>query len=245
MLLVCVPVALGVKLTENLEVCPGVNVIGALRPLTPKPEPGPVSCVISSTAVPGLPSVTVCVLVTPNGTLPKLMLLGVIEIDGLTPVPASATETDPCLPESDKLPVMAPGVEGRKDTLKIADCPGSRLTGMAGPVKLKPLPDTAAAEIVVPDPPEFVTVTDWRLLVPTRTLPKSTLLGAASWLCFRAANEEAHEETLKSNATTRATAIPLEIRMRPQRRDPDCLALRLGGTKTAFRSLSVLSTARA
>jgi hypothetical protein len=121
MLLVSVPVAVGVKLTENLEVCPGVNVLGALRPLTPKPEPGPVSCVISSVVFPGLLSVTVCVLVTPNGTLPKLMLLGVIEIDGFTPMPASATETDPCLLESDKLPVMAPGVEGRKDTLKLAD----------------------------------------------------------------------------------------------------------------------------
>ena len=116
---------------------------------------------------------------------------------------------------------------------------------MAGPAKLKPLPDTVAAEIVVLDPPEFETVTDWVLLVPTVTLPKSTLAGAESCRCFRAAKEEAHEETLTSNATTRATAIPLEIRMRPPRRDPDCLVVRLGGTKTAFRSLSVLSTGRA
>lgn len=116
---------------------------------------------------------------------------------------------------------------------------------MAGPVKLKPLPDTAAPEIVVLDPPEFVTVTDWLLLVPTATLPKSTLLGAESCRCLRAANEEAHEETLTSNTMTRATAIPLEIAMRPQRRDPDCFAVGLGGTKTAFRSLSVLSTGRA
>ena len=116
---------------------------------------------------------------------------------------------------------------------------------MAGPAKLKPLPDTVAAEIVVPDPPEFVTVTDWVLLVPTATLPKSTLLGTESCRCLWAANEEAHEETLTSNATTRAAAIPLEVAMRPPRRDLDCLAVRLGGTKTAFRFLSVASTGRA
>ena len=60
-------------------------------------------------------------LVAPNGTLPKLMLLGVTEIDGFTPVPSSVTDTDPCLLESDKLPEMAPGVEGRNDTSKPAD----------------------------------------------------------------------------------------------------------------------------
>ena len=195
--------------------------------------------------MPGLLSVTVCVLVTPNGTLPKLMLLGVIEIEGFTPVPASATDTDPCLLESDKLPVMAPGVEGRKVTLKLADCPGCRLTGRIGPLKVKSLPDTVAPEIVALDPPEFVTVRDWVLLAPTATLPKVTLPGAESCRCFRAANEEVHEETLTINAMTRAAAVPLEVAIRPPRRDPDCLAVRLGGTKTAFRSLSVASTGRA
>ena len=60
-------------------------------------------------------------LVTPTGTLPKLRLLGVIEIDGLTPVPANATDKDPCLLESDRVPEVAPAPEGRKDTLKLAD----------------------------------------------------------------------------------------------------------------------------
>lgn len=115
------PVALGVKLTENLEVCPGVKVVGALKPVTLKLEPGPVSCVMSSVAFPGLLKVTVCVLVTPNATLPKLMLLGVIEIDGLTPVPANATDKDACRLASDKVPEVAPAAEGRKDTLKLAD----------------------------------------------------------------------------------------------------------------------------
>jgi len=112
---------LGVKLTENLEVCPGVKVVGALRPVTLKLELGPVSWVMSSVAFPGLLTVTVCVLVTPNGTLPKLRSLGVIEIDGFTPVPANATDRDPCLLESDRVPEVAPAAEGRKETLKLAD----------------------------------------------------------------------------------------------------------------------------
>ena len=116
---------------------------------------------------------------------------------------------------------------------------------MAGPEKLKPLPDTVAPEIVVLDPPEFVIVTDWVLLVPTAMLPKSMLLGSESCLCLRAANEEAHEETLTSIPTTRATVIPLEAAIRPARRDTGFLAVRLGGSKTAFRFLSVASTGEA
>lgn len=116
---------------------------------------------------------------------------------------------------------------------------------MAGPVRLKPLPETVAPEIVAAEPPEFVTVTDWVLLVPTATLPKSKLLGAESCRCLRAAKEEAHEETLTITTTTRATAIALEVAIRPPRRKPDCLVVRLGGTKTAFRSLPVASTRRA
>jgi len=58
-LLVWLPVALGVKLTENFAVCPGVSVKGTLRPVMPKPVAGPVSCVISRVALPGLLNVIV------------------------------------------------------------------------------------------------------------------------------------------------------------------------------------------
>jgi len=90
-LLVWLPVAPGVKLTENFAVCPGVSVKGTLGPVMPKPVPGPVSCVISRAALPELLTVIVWLLVTPNDTLPKLMLPGAIEIAGCTPVPARDT----------------------------------------------------------------------------------------------------------------------------------------------------------
>lgn len=202
---------LGVKFTENFMFCPGDSVIGALNPLKLKPEPGPISCVISSVVFPGLLNVIVWLLVTPTGTLPKLTLLGVSKIEGCTPVPASATATDPCLLESVRSPCTEPDADGRNDTLKFVDCPGSNARGRTGPLKLKPLPLTFTAVIVTFETPLFVTIKDWLLVAPTATLPKLKLLGAESDRCFLAANDEAQDETKKNKTTTTAAAIPLEV----------------------------------
>ena len=89
MLLVRLPVAFGVKLTENFADCPGDIVNGELRPLTLKPVPGPANCVMLRPALPGLLTVTSRVLLTPTGTLPKLITVGTTEIKGCTPLPLS------------------------------------------------------------------------------------------------------------------------------------------------------------
>src|SRR5713101_8134721 len=174
------------------------------------------------------------------------MLPGVIEIDGCTPVPAREIGTEPCLLASDRLPCTEPGAEGRKDTLKLADCPGCKLKGRTGPLKLKPLPVTVAPEMVVFDAPIFVTVRDWVLLLPTVTLPKSTLLGAASCRCFRAANEEAQEETHTSNTTTSATIIPFEVaEPRPKQGPSPLIDEPPGGRTMPFTFFSDGDTPRA
>src|SRR6266404_2198879 len=183
---------------------------------------------------------------TARATLPKLTLPGVIEIDDCTPVPAREIGIEPCLLASERLPCAEPGVGGRKDTLKVADVPGCKLRGSTGPLKLKPPPATVAPEMVVLDTPMFVTVRDWVLLVPTVMLPKSTLLGAASCRCFRAANEEAQEETHTSNATTSATIIPFEVaEPRPKQGPSPSIDEPPGGRTMPFTFFSDGDTPRA
>jgi len=93
-LLVKLPATVGEKLIENLADCPGGTVNGVVRPLTLKPAPGPAACVTFRLALPGLLTVTAWVLVAPTGTLPKLTLEGVTEINGSTPVPLSEIVID-------------------------------------------------------------------------------------------------------------------------------------------------------
>ncbi len=183
---------------------------------------------------------------TPKATLPKLRLLGAIEIAGCMPVPAREIATEPCLLESERLPCTEPGAEGRKDTLKLADCAGCKSKGNKGPLKLKPPPVTVAPEMVVIDAPMFVTVRDWALLLPTVMFPKSTLLGAASCRCFRAANEEAQAETQTSNTTTSATVIPFEVAESRPRRGTSALPDKPPGGRTMrFAFVSDRRTGRA
>jgi hypothetical protein len=54
------------------------------------------------------------------------------------------------------------------------------LSGRTRPLSLKPVPVTAALEMVTSDPPEFFNVSDWVLLLPTCTLPKLRAVGAGA-----------------------------------------------------------------
>ena len=72
----------GVKLTVKAVDFPGANVSGKARPLRLNPVPGPASCVMLRFAPPTLVRVTVCELVWPTVTVPKLTLPGVTEICG-------------------------------------------------------------------------------------------------------------------------------------------------------------------
>jgi hypothetical protein len=134
----------GVKLTVNVADFPGASVNGMGRPLRPNPVPGPAVCVMFKLAVPGLLSVTVCELVCPTVTFPKLTLPGTTEIAGWTPTPLSAiagTEFVALL-TTEALPVAVPVAVGSKATLKLAACPGDKVTRGAAPLRANPLPVT-------------------------------------------------------------------------------------------------------
>jgi hypothetical protein len=49
--------------------------------------------------------------------------------------------------------------------------------GVVNPLMLKPVPEVLAADIVTLAVPEFWTVTDWVLLLPTTTFPNGSELG--------------------------------------------------------------------
>ena len=72
----------GVKPTVKAVDFPGANVSGRARPLTLNPVPSPENCVMLRLAPPVLVRVTVCEVVWPTVTVPKLTLPGATEICG-------------------------------------------------------------------------------------------------------------------------------------------------------------------
>lgn len=71
----------------NEEEPPAGTESGKARPEEVNPVPASDACDTLRVAVPAFRIVSVCVLVTPTATLPKLMLEGMTEICGCTPVP--------------------------------------------------------------------------------------------------------------------------------------------------------------
>jgi hypothetical protein len=77
------------------------------------------------------------------------------------------------------LPLAAPLATGENVTVNDVLCPAVNVKGNANPLKLKPVPLTAPAEMVRLDPPVLVSVSDKFALLPTCTLPNARLVGFA------------------------------------------------------------------
>jgi len=77
----------------------------------------------------------------------------------------------------ERLPLTLPLDFGAKATLKLALCPAARVSGRAGPLRVKPDPVMVAWETVKLDPPELPSTSDCVALLPTRILPKLMLDG--------------------------------------------------------------------
>jgi hypothetical protein len=73
---------------------------------------------------------------------------------------------------TEALPVMLPAAEGLKVAVKVAVCPGFKMSPVGTPLALKPAPLTVTLEIVTLEFPALVNVTFWLLLLDTLTLPK-------------------------------------------------------------------------
>jgi len=85
-----VPITVGVKTSVQFAVAPAARTAGGVSPLSVKAELLDDQAATVTLAVPAFFSCTACDTLDPNGTLPKLALLGVAESippDGATPVP--------------------------------------------------------------------------------------------------------------------------------------------------------------
>ena len=116
--------------------------------------------------------------------MPKLRLVGfaVTRKVAVTPVPLRAIVSgEPgALLTSETVPVTLPPAVGAKTTLNVALLPAAMVSGTVMLIRLKPLPDTLAWEIVTLALPALDSLMVCELLVPVTTLPKLTLDGVAA-----------------------------------------------------------------
>ena len=177
---VTAPAVVGAKLTVKLDVPPAAIVKGVESPVSPKPVPDSAALLIVRMPDPGFETVTVCVLVTPVVTLPKLTEAGVTEICDCTPVPLSAMLAGElvALLITDTAPLKLPLAVGANATLNEVDCPALSVTGDS-PLAVKPLPVTLSFDSETLPVPVFVNVTVFVALVPAAMLPKLNEVGEA------------------------------------------------------------------
>jgi hypothetical protein len=137
-----------------------------------------------SFAFPLFVRVTLSELLVPSFTFPKLKLVGFAPSSTLaaTPLPPNAIVSGEvgALLASVTDPETPPDVDGVKTALNVAVFPAATVSGALNPEVLKPVPVTATCEIVRLALPAFETVMVCELLLPTTTLPKAALDGAAA-----------------------------------------------------------------
>jgi hypothetical protein len=175
------PLVWGVNFTENPELCPGPSTNGRVNPLMLKPAPVAVACVIVTVVPPEFVMVAGWLWLLPTCTLPKPRLVGATaKAPGAVAVPviAKARFVFDALDTIARLPVTLPAEVGAKVIWNVELCPDARVRGNVSPLMRTPAPVAVACEMVALLPPELVRVTFWLCVLPTRTLPKTTVVGA-------------------------------------------------------------------
>jgi hypothetical protein len=171
------PGEVDVKTALNVVLLPAEIVCGE-RPVILNPVPVTLPCKIVRPALPVFVRVTVCELLLPTATLPKVTLDGVTDSCDGAPVALRAIVVgEPgALVVSEMLPDTAPAEVGVKIALIVALLPAEIVCGEK-PGMVNPAPVTPPCEIVRLALPAFFRVTVCELLPPTLTLPKLTLDG--------------------------------------------------------------------
>lgn len=138
----------GANVTLNVMDCPAASASGTVNPATLNPVPLSLICEIVTLELPVFFSVTLCVALVPVTTLPKLSDAGLTvscSADA-TPVPASATTSGElgAFLTSVTLPVKLLAVADVNPSVKVEVPPGATVSGNVRPLKVKPLPASAA-----------------------------------------------------------------------------------------------------
>ena len=179
MLPLALPAEVGANLALNVVVSPAPNVRGVLNPLMLRPVPDTVALDIVTLAVPEFVNVIDWVPLLPTATDPKFTLEGLAATWPCIPVPDNAIDAgEPgALLTIEMLPVAAPAEVGAKMAENEALLPALIVIGMLAPLMLNPVPEGNALVTVNVPVPAFVSVTVCVPLLPTETLPKTTLAG--------------------------------------------------------------------
>ena len=155
-----------------------------VTPLALKPAPVTVTLEMLTFEFPVLVRLALSELLPLRFTLPKLRLVGfaVSRNVAVTPVPLRAIVSgEPgALLTSETAPLTLPAAVGVKTTLNVALLPAARVSGTLMLVRLKPLPDTLAWEMVMLALPGLDSLMVCELLVPVTTLPKLALEGVGA-----------------------------------------------------------------
>jgi hypothetical protein len=173
------PALAGAKATLNVVFAPAAMVAGNERPDELNPVPVTFAAVIVTLALPLFDNVTVCELLLPVITLPKLTLDGFADNCGCTPVPLNAMDAgEPgALLVSETLPEAFPAAPGANFAVKEVLPPAAIVAGIARPEMLKPVPEAVAWVMTVLAFPGLLNVIVAVPLLPTFTLLKFMLVG--------------------------------------------------------------------
>ena len=121
---VTLPAAVGANVTLRVAVWLAAKVSGRVKPLVLNPAPETLICETVTLELPVSLSVTVCVLLVPTNTLPKLKLVGLVESRkvGTKPVPPRAIVSGElvALLTTETLPVTLPAAVGANVTFRVA-----------------------------------------------------------------------------------------------------------------------------
>jgi hypothetical protein len=156
-----VPADVGVKVTLNDALCPGVKVTGGVIPEILNPVPAAVAAEIVTLVPPVFVTVSVWLEFCPTVIFVKVRLVGDADrVPDVTAVPVKgmAKLGFEAFEVTVTVPLNVPVDVGANVTVNDVLCPGVSVTGGVIPEILNPVPAAVAAEIVALVPPVFVTV---------------------------------------------------------------------------------------
>ena len=131
----------------NVAPCPGARVLGRVSPLTLYALPDVFAWVMVTFIPPVLVTVSDRLAVVPVCTFPNARLAGLAaSVPAVTPDPETGIVSvgfEPLLVIT-RFPLTEPLKVGANVTVAVAACPAASVNGRVKPLRLMPLPETAA-----------------------------------------------------------------------------------------------------
>ncbi len=179
------PVAVGVNVTLNGTLCPGLILIGKFGPLATNAADEELTDERIAVIPPVFVTLKLWLALLPTVALPRLMFAGLADNTPgccfAVPVALTATVVGALLALLPTVIVAlaAPVAVGVNTTVKGTVCPGLMFMGNDGPLATNAADDELTDERIAVIPPVFVTENDPVPVLPTATLPTLRFAGVA------------------------------------------------------------------